>query len=389
MPTLPLPTSPEPPASTTDAAPDPGVRALVDRDDVRAGVDEALRAATAALRDELAATHPDAEPLARATEELVAGGKRLRAAFCYWSWRAHGGDPEGPHRDVVLRAGAALELFQAAALFHDDVMDASDTRRGRPTAHRAFAARHRELGWSGDADRYGENAAILLGDLALIGSHRELGDALDGVPAAVATSARGVFGRMQTEVTVGQYLDVHAQVLPWGVDPASDEERARAVIRSKSARYSVEHPIALGAALAGADDAAVAATSAFGLPVGEAFQLRDDVLGVFGDARVTGKPAGDDLREGKRTVLVVRALAAATPAQRDLLLAHLGDPGLDAATVEELRGVLVQTGARDAVETLIDELIARASTALAAAGLAEPGATTLGLLARAAVERTA
>jgi geranylgeranyl diphosphate synthase type I len=381
------PLSPRPTHPTTGADEEP--RALVDREAVRAGVDDALRGATDALRTELAATHPDGEPLAVATEELLAGGKRLRAAFCYWSWRAHGGDPAGPRRDVVLRAGAALELFQAAALFHDDVMDSSDTRRGRPTAHRAFAGKHRELGWSGDGDRYGENAAILLGDLALIGSHRELGEALDTVPADVATRARRVFGRMQTEVTVGQYLDVHAQVLPWGSDPAADEERARAVIRSKSARYSVEHPIALGAALAGVDDAAVAATSAYGLPVGEAFQLRDDVLGVFGDAQVTGKPAGDDLREGKRTVLVVRALASATPAQRELLLTHLGDPRLDAATVEELRDVLVATGARDAVETLIDELTARASAALDTAGLAEPGATMLARLARAAVERTA
>ena len=381
----PAPSVPDPAAGAAGASP----TALVDREGVRAGVDEALRAASAGLRDELVATHPDADELANATDELLTGGKRLRAAFCYWAWRAHGGDPHGPHRGVVLRAGAALELFQAAALFHDDVMDASDTRRGHPTAHRAFGARHRGLGWSGDADRYGENAAILLGDLALIASHREMGDALDGVPAPVASSARGVFGRMQTEVIVGQYLDVQAQVLPWGDDPAADEERARAVIRSKSARYSVEHPIALGAALAGADDAAVAATSAFGLPVGEAFQLRDDVLGVFGDARVTGKPAGDDLREGKRTVLVIRALAAATPAQRALLLAHLGDPELDASTVEELRAVLVETGARDAVETLIAELTEQAADALDLAGLAEPGATMLGLLARAAVERTA
>ncbi|WP_454729456.1 polyprenyl synthetase family protein [Cellulosimicrobium protaetiae] len=390
MPNPSLPTTPPPPGpATPPGVTDPSPSALVDREGVRAGVDDALHVATAALRDELSSTHPDADPLADATDELLAGGKRLRAAFCYWSWRAHGGDPDGPHRDVVLRAGAALELFQAAALFHDDVMDASDTRRGHPTAHRAFGARHRALGWSGDADRYGENTAILLGDLALIASHRELGDALDDLPADVATRSRVVFGRMQTEVIVGQYLDVQAQVLPWGDDPAADEERARAVIRSKSARYSVEHPIALGAALAGADDAAVAATSAFGLPVGEAFQLRDDVLGVFGDARVTGKPAGDDLREGKRTVLVVRALAAATPAQRDLLLTHLGDPDLDARTVEDLRAVLVKTGARDAVESLIDELTDRASAALAGAGLAEPGAAMLGLLARAAVERTA
>ena len=160
-------------------------------------------------------------------------------------------------------------------------------------------------------------------------------------------------------------------------------------MRSKSARYSVEHPIALGAALAGADDAALRATSAYGLPVGEAFQLRDDVLGVFGDAQVTGKPAGDDLREGKRTVLVIRALARATPAERDLLLRHLGDPAMDAATVDRLRDVLVGTGALASVEALIDELTERAASALAEAGLDEPGAEVLGLLADAATRRTA
>jgi geranylgeranyl diphosphate synthase, type I len=371
------------PVTTASAA------ALVDREGVRTGVDDALRDACASLARELGATHPDSAPLVRSTEDLLMGGKRLRAAFCYWSWRAHGGDPQDPRRDVVLRAGAALELFQAAALFHDDVMDASDTRRGRPTAHRVFAARHRDAGWSGDADRYGENAAILLGDLALIASHRELGDALAGVPADVAGRARGVFGRMQTEVTVGQYLDVHAQVLPWGEDLAADEERSRAVVRSKSARYSVEHPVALGAALAGADDAAIAATSAYGLPVGEAFQLRDDVLGAFGDARVTGKPAGDDLREGKRTVLVVRALGAATPVERDLLLSRLGDAGLDQDAVDRLREVLVRTGALASVEELIDELTTRAFDAIGAADLTEPGATMLGMLARAAVQRAA
>jgi geranylgeranyl diphosphate synthase, type I len=362
---------------------------LVDREGVRAGIDDALRGACASMAAELTATHPDGEPLARATEELLAGGKRLRAAFCYWSWRAHGGEPDDPRRDVVLRAGAALELFQAAALFHDDVMDSSDTRRGRPTAHRAFAARHRAAGWSGDPGRYGENAAILLGDLALIASHRELGDALAHVPADVAARARDVFGRMQTEVTVGQYLDVHAQVLPWGEDLTADEERSRAVVRSKSARYSVEHPVALGAALAGASDAEIAATSAYGLPVGEAFQLRDDVLGVFGDARVTGKPAGDDLREGKRTVLVVRALGGASPTERELLLTRLGDADLDEDAVERLREVLVRTGALGSVEALIDDLTSQAFEAIGAARLAEPGATMLGMLARAAVERAA
>ncbi|WP_265521415.1 polyprenyl synthetase family protein [Oerskovia flava] len=362
---------------------------LVDREDVRSRVDAALHEVLGHLRDELAAISPDAAPLAGASDELLHGGKRLRAAFCYWSWRAHGGAPESPAAQAIVRTGAALELFQAAALFHDDVMDGSDLRRGRPTAHRAFAARHRQQGWTGDAQQFGSSAAILLGDLALIASQREITGALDRLPDAVASSAREIFDRMETEVTVGQYLDMLAQVLPWGTDPAADEERARTVIRAKSARYSVEHPLTLGAALAGADDAALAAVRVYGLPLGEAFQLRDDVLGVFGDPQVTGKPAGDDLREGKRTVLVSRALRGATPAQRALLLGSLGSPDLDQGRIDALREILVDTGAVDAVELLIDELTQVALAALAAADLHEPGASMVAGLARAAVERAA
>lgn len=368
----------------TPKSPAPSV---VDREGLRADVDRALATARGHLADELAAVGDDTTPLADATDLLLTGGKRLRAAFCYWSWRAHGAAKDDPARSAVVRAGAALELFQASALFHDDVMDASDTRRGLQTAHVAFASRHRGAAWSGDASRFGENVAILLGDLCLIASHRELSRALADSPNRAA--AAEVFGRMQTEVIAGQYLDVLAQALPFGADPAADEARAWRVIRSKSARYSVEHPILLGAALAGADAASLDAASAFGLPLGEAFQLRDDVLGVFGDPASTGKPAGDDLREGKRTVLVCRALAAATPAQRSALLAGLGDPGLDAAGVDRLRDVLVATGALDEVERLIDLLAARADARLDAADLDATGSAALAELARAAVERAA
>jgi geranylgeranyl diphosphate synthase type I len=194
---------------------------------------------------------------------------------------------------------------------------------------------------------------------------------------------------MQTEVTVGQYLDVLAQAVPWGTDLDADEARARAVIRSKSARYSVEHPLALGAALAGAPEEALAAVPSYGLPLGEAFQLRDDVLGVYGDPSVTGKPAGDDLREGKRTVLVSRALRTATPTQSAFLLESLGNPDLDQDAVEDLRGLLVETGAVAAVEQLIADLTDEAFAALDAAGLASPGTEMIAELARAAVQRSA
>jgi geranylgeranyl diphosphate synthase type I len=361
----------------------------VDRENLRPDVDAALSAFLDSQRAQLAAIGEDAAPLAQATADLLTGGKRLRAAFCYWSWRAHGGQVDDGRRRAAVRTGAALELFQAAALFHDDVMDNSDTRRGRPAAHRAFAARHRDAAWSGSDVQYGSSAAILLGDLCLIGSQAEIRGALVGIPEDVALRTRTLFDDMQTEVTVGQYLDVLAQAVPWGEDLDADEARARAVIRSKSARYSVEHPLALGAALAGASPDRLAAVPTYGLPIGEAFQLRDDLLGVFGDPSATGKPAGDDLREGKRTVLVSRALRTATPAQRDLLLGALGDPGLDLATVDTLRGLLVETGAVAAVERLIDELSEQAFAALDAADLASPGAEVVAELARAAVQRTA
>lgn len=359
-----------------------------DPEGVRAGVEAVLAEHLAGERELYGRIGRDALPLADAVASMLERGKRLRAAFCYWSFRAHGGEAGSSEAAAVLHVGAALELFQAAALFHDDVMDASDTRRGRPTAHRAFAARHLEGGWTGDPERFGESVAILLGDLTLAASEAEFARACTAFPAQVVSRAREVFDLMRTEVTVGQYLDVLAQVLPWGLDPAADEERAREVIRAKSARYSVEHPVVLGAALAGAGPEQLERMRAMGLPLGEAFQLRDDVLGVFGDPAVTGKPAGDDLREGKRTVLVARAMALAGPEERDLLRLRLGDRALDEEQVSQVAAVLERTGALEEVEALIEELFARSLAVLDAAGLAEPGAAMLRSLAHAAVDRS-
>ena len=366
----------------------PSVPVLVDQEDVRRGVDDVLRATLDAERRRLRAVSPDAEVLSDSLDAMLSGGKRLRAALCYWSWRAHGGDDEGGRR-AALTVGAALELFQAAALFHDDVMDASATRRGLPAAHVVHAARHRASGWSGDAARYGESAAILLGDLALVLAGQVLGRATAGLDRPTADLVRELFDDMELVVTTGQFLDVHAQAVAWGADPVSDEERARTVIRAKSARYSVEHPLLLGAAIAGADGDALAAASSYGLPLGEAFQLRDDLLGVFGDPARTGKPAGDDLREGKRTVLVARALAAAADDDRVLVQSALGRADLTGGEVDEVAAVLVRSGAVAAMESLIDDLADGALAALESDALVEPGRTMLLALARGLVERDA
>lgn len=367
--------------------------ALVDVEDVRPRIDALLTSHVAQLRTVLASASEDADVLADAVAQILTGGKRLRAAFCYWSWRAHGGVPGTQEADAVLRVGAALELFQAAALFHDDVMDDSDTRRGFPAAHRAFAGLHARHGLTGDAERFGMSAAILLGDLTLIASEQEFAGALALQPVARAERARVVFDLMRTEVTVGQYLDVLAQALPWGEDPERDEARARQVIRAKAARYSVEHPIVLGAALADAGEVELERCRSLGLPLGEAFQLRDDLLGVFGDPATTGKPAGDDLREGKRTVLTARAVARAR-AQGDLatvqlLRDRLGDRSLTESDVTVLADAIRHTGAPDDVESLIDDLAGRAFALMDVAPWPEPARGQLIGLAHAAVDRRA
>jgi geranylgeranyl diphosphate synthase type I len=247
--------------------------------------------------------------------------------------------------------------------------------------HRRFAGYHRSRCWRGDPDRFGTAAAILLGDLCLVWSDELLHTG--GLPPATLARARPVFDRMRTEVTIGQYLDVLTQATG-----DTTVEQAVKVARLKSAKYTVERPLQLGAALAGAPPAVVAAYTGYGLPLGEAFQLRDDVLGLFGDPALTGKPAGDDLREGKRTYLVATALAAAGPASRERLTAGLGDRGLDDVRVAELRQIITDTGALAGTEQRISDLTAAALAALGTAPVEPPAADALAALATAATART-
>ncbi|WP_299057697.1 polyprenyl synthetase family protein [uncultured Nocardioides sp.] len=325
----------------------------------------------------------DAARLLAEARTATAGGKRLRAAFCWWGYRAV--RPDVVDETALLRACASLELLHASALVHDDYMDASDTRRGHPAAHRALEAEHRAAGWSGPPERYGAAGAILLGDLLLSWSDEMLRRC--GLPAEQVGAALDVLDLCRTEVIAGQFLDISVQAR--GLE---DVAEAMTVLRYKSAKYSVEQPLHLGAALAGADTATQDALGAFGLPLGEAFQLRDDLLGVFGDPAVTGKPAGDDLVEGKQTVLVALALdglaAAGRTADRDELAASLGRPH-DAATLRHLQELIVDSGAEAQVEEAITGLVTHADAALDRAGLDETATAALRALGAAATSRTA
>ena len=305
-----------------------------DQDRFRAAVADALDRLLAEHRDLARDVHPLTAPLVDAIADLTAGGKRLRAVLAWLGWRAAGGEAEDPR---IAEAGAAFELFQAAALIHDDILDRSDTRRGMPSVHRRFESLHREAGWRHAAEHFGVSAAILAGDVALGMSETAFARVLAGTPRE--DRARAELERMRFGVMAG--------------------------VEHKSARYSAVHPLALGGLLAGADDGLVTAFARVSLPFGMAFQYRDDLLGVFGDPATTGKPAGDDLREGKQTVLIARAVELLAPDEAAALDADLGDPDLGADRVAHWQAVLEACGARRAVEERVAALSHEAAGAVA------------------------
>lgn len=333
---------------------------------------------------------PTLAPLADRARLFTSGGKRLRPAFCAWGHVAAGADRTLP--DGVLAVAASLDVLHVSALVHDDVMDASDHRRGVPSAHRQFEADHASAGWRGDSAGFGRAAAILLGDLLLVWS----GEMFDrsGLPAAALDRARGHLEAVRTEVTAGQYLDIVAQAQdPAAVarTPAGRElltELIRDVVTWKSAAYTVRRPLLVGAALAGATPAQVDSLTAFGQPLGRAFQYRDDILGVFGEEDLTGKTSGEDLREGKLTLLVAEGFANASERDAAELATLFGNPDLTAAQVSRARQILTGSGARDAVEAEIEREYAKAMDALDGPHLSADGQEGLATLARLAVRRT-
>lgn len=319
----------------------------------------------------------DGAALVDAARRSLTGGKRLRAAFCWWGYQAIR-PVEDEH--ALLHACASLEFLHASALVHDDYMDSSATRRGYPATHRAFAERHRGNGWAGDPEMYGASAAILLGDLLLSWADEVLRTC--GLPAHDVLAGLRFFDITRTEVVAGQFLDVSAQARA-----TRDLDLAMTVLRYKSAKYSIERPLHVGAALADASRDQVEALSAFGIPLGEAFQLRDDLLGIFGDPAVTGKPAGDDLREGKRTVLTALALQSLDATSAARLDTSLG-ADLRNDEIAELCALIESSGARGQVEEMIARLTEQSLEALASAPIEDSARAVLGELARAATQRS-
>ena len=313
-----------------------------------------------------------AEPLTALHRLALGGGKRLRPAFCVAAYVGTGGAEDD---DAVVDAGAALELLHLFALVHDDVMDASPRRRGFPTLHVDFAQRHATSAWRGEDRRFGEGVAILLGDIAFVYA--------DLLLAGAPRQAVDLFTDLRLEVNIGQYLDLRG-----AVTADTDIETARRIALYKSGKYTVERPLHLGAALAGRLDDLQTRLSRYGVPLGEAFQLRDDVLGAFGDTAVTGKPVGEDIREGKPTRLRAWATQSASAADAAVLAELYGAANLDGDHIARVQQVLVDSGALATAEAEIERLVAEAVGALDGLDITADGRARLEDLATFVAERS-
>lgn len=359
-------------------------------------VERRLEEFLSARRGQLTAIEPELGLVIDYIQGLLTGGKRFRALFAYWAWVASlevgslslSEEEKQKSAAALVDICAALEMFHAAALVHDDLLDNSDTRRGAPAVHKQFEALHQNSGWVGSASRFGQAGSVLAGDLMLGWSSELFDSGVKRAPSSeIAWNCRDEFAKMRVEVMAGQYLDV----LEENAGPTRDQSeavgRANRVMLYKTAKYSIEAPLLLGASFSGADPATLRALSAFAIPLGLAFQLRDDVLGVFGEPAITGKPAGDDLREGKRTILIALTRAALTPATGKMFDELMSNRNLSDEQVILIQETIKGCGALAKVEQMIEEYGDESLAALATMSLDPVGKEQLELLARKVVNR--
>ena len=352
-------------------------------------------------RSDFEAISSDLVPVVDYTQSLLQGGKRFRALFCYWAWRAslsessyHQSEQEvNESEQAIAGIAASLEMFHAAALVHDDLLDQSDTRRGAPSIHKRFETLHKDKQWAGAPERFGIAGSVLVGDLMLGWSSEIFGNALLHSPnREIESACRDEFSLMRVEVMAGQYLDVLEENAATTRPVKEGVGRAEKEILYKTAKYSIEAPLRIGAAFAGADQSTLGVFTQFGIPLGIAFQLRDDILGVFGDPSVTGKPAGDDLREGKRTVLVAltrEALTEQAPSMADSFEELLTSRELDAQQIAFMQKLIQESGALEKTERMITELADRSLDSLEASNLEPVAKAALKSLALKVINRDA
>ncbi len=322
---------------------------------VGGAVEEALATFMAERCEELTALDPLMGEVCEQISSLIeSGGKRLRPAFVHWGARSGG----AMDAECAVHAAAAVEMLHTFALIHDDIMDRADVRRGEDSAHVRFTKIHRTTASSGDSAWFGTSAAVVAGDLAFVWADQLL-DRLD-CPIDIGRRVRSIFSLLRTEVITGQYLDIRLAGSP------ATRRQAATIALLKSGRYTVTRPLEIGAALAGVDWETSAALRRYGDAAGVAFQLRDDVLGVFGNPVVTGKSAVDDLRDGKASLLLVRAAELADASGRRVLADAVGQRDIDEEAADRCRDVVARSGALASIERLIESHTQRAEEAVQA-----------------------
>ena len=348
----------------------------------RLGVDRALEDFLTEATGALNAIDPNLVPISSALQQFLAGGKRLRPLFAVAGYIGAGGQVQSPALETIYKASASLELLQACALIHDDMMDGSDTRRGAPSIHRQFEAAHKARTGVGNSEDFGSAAALLLGDLALVLSNQALNES--GINDEQLRRVNPIFDTMKTELMAGQYLDMHASSQ---VEVSVDD--ALKIATYKSGKYTIERPLHFGGALALCAPDLQELFSAYGIPLGIAFQLRDDLLGVFGDSSLTGKPAGDDLLEGKRTALISHALSELSPPERAEFTATFGNRQATSLHISRMRELIQKSGAVEFIEKIIEEKTTLALEAGSDSRITSEGRELLAQLAIAATRRSA
>ncbi len=345
----------------------------------RLAIDRALEHFLAAAHEELTTIDSQLTSISGALGEFLTGGKRLRPLFAIAGFLGAGGSPDD---ECIYRAAVSLELLQACALIHDDMMDGSDTRRGAPSMHRRFERSHRERHGVGDSESFGHATALLIGDLALVWSTQALN--LSGLSAARLQAVNPIFDIMRVELMAGQYLDMHGS----SRDAMSIDDALK-IATYKSGKYTIERPLHFGAALSGAAEEFLPIYTEYGIPLGIAFQMRDDLLGVFGDSSVTGKPAGDDLIEGKRTALIAYAQQNLATNELNEFAKLFGQKSLTLEEIDALRELIQRSGAVDFIEKLIEEKTILALSAIKSPKISQSGRELLSELAIKATQRSA
>jgi len=345
----------------------------------RLEIDRALELFLTGAHRELTAIDPELIEVSNALKEFLIGGKRLRPLFAVAGYLGAGGSASEP---TIYKAAASLELLQACALIHDDMMDGSDTRRGAPSMHRRFEESHKARSGLGNSENFGSATALLLGDLALVWSTQALNFA--GLTDDQLRAVNPIFDIMRVELMAGQYLDMHG-----GSRPEMSVADALKIATFKSGKYTIERPLHFGAALARAGSELLTIYSEYGIPLGIAFQLRDDLLGVFGDSSVTGKPAGDDLIEGKRTALIAYAQERFSNSESQEFFELFGKKNLTMDEINVMRGAIQSVGAVDFIEKLIEEKTILALEAIKNPLITSAGRELLSELAIRATQRSA